>query len=48
MVYDMEVHMKESCVTELLHVEKMAPIDSHLCLLNIYGGQREDVISVSQ
>ena len=48
MMSDMEVQMKQKCVTELLHVEKMAPIDSHLCLLNIYGGQREDVISVSQ
>ena len=27
MVSDMEVCMKQSCVTEFLHVEKMAPID---------------------
>ncbi|MEQ5179387.1 hypothetical protein [Proteus genomosp. 6] len=29
MVSDMEVCMKQSCVTEFLHVEKMAPIDIH-------------------
>ena len=29
MASDMEVHMKQRCVTEFLHVEKMAPIDIH-------------------
>jgi len=27
MVSDVEVNMKQRCVTEFLHVEKMAPID---------------------
>ena len=29
MVSDMEVCMKQRCVIEFLHVEKMAPIDIH-------------------
>ena len=29
MVSDMEAHVKEKCVTEFLHVEKMAPTDIH-------------------
>ena len=37
MVSDMEVHMKQRCATEFLHVEKIAPIDIHQSLLNIYG-----------
>ena len=39
MVSDMEVHVKQRCVTEFLHAEKMAPTDIHWCLLNIYGDQ---------
>ena len=26
---DMEVHMKQRCVTKFLHLEKMAPTDIH-------------------
>ena len=29
MVSDMEVHMKQRCITEFLHVEENAPIDIH-------------------
>jgi len=29
MASDMEVRMKQRCVTEFFHVEKMAPIDIH-------------------
>ena len=29
MASDMEVHMKERCVIEFFHAEKMAPIDIH-------------------
>ena len=29
MASDMEVWMKQRCVTEFLHVEKMAPTDIH-------------------
>ena len=43
---DMEGHMKQRCGTEFLHVEKIAPIDSHQYLLNIYGDQTEDVSTV--
>ena len=39
MVSDMEVHMKQRCGIEFLHAEKMAPIDIHLHLLNVYGVQ---------
>jgi len=28
-VYDMKVCMEQSCVTEFLHAEKMAPTDIH-------------------
>ena len=43
MVSDMEVQMKQRCVTELLHAEK---IDIHRCLLNDYGDQPVDVSTV--
>ena len=33
---DMEVHMKERCVTEFLHAEEMAPTDINRYLLNVY------------
>ena len=46
MVSDMEVHMEQSCMTEFLHVEKIAPIDIYQYLLNIYGYQRVDVSTV--
>ena len=29
MTSDMEEHLKQRCVTEFLHVEKMAPTDIH-------------------
>ena len=34
MASDTEVHMKQKCVTEFLHVEKMAPTHIHQHLLN--------------
>ena len=37
MASNMEVQMKQRCVIEVLNVEKMAPIDIHQHLLNIYG-----------
>ena len=46
MVSDMEVHMKHRCGTKFLYVEKMAPIDIHGWLLNIYGDPTVDVITV--
>ena len=48
MMSDMEVHMKQRYVTEFLHVEKIAPIDIHQCLLNVYGGKRMAVSTVIQ
>lgn len=39
MASETEVCMKHKCITELLHVEKMAPTDIHQWLLNIYGDQ---------
>jgi len=36
MVSDMEVHMKQKCAIEFLHVEEMVPTDIHQYLLNIY------------
>ena len=48
MVSDMEVHMKQRCVTEFLHAEKMAPTHIHQHLLNIYGDQTVDASTVRQ
>ena len=48
MVSDMEVHMKQRCEIEFLHVENMAPIYIHQHLLNIYGDQTVDVSTVRQ
>ena len=46
MVSDMEVRMKQRCVIEFLHVEKIAPNDIHQCLLKVYGGKTMDVSTV--
>jgi transposase len=43
-----EVRMKQRCILEFLHVEKVAPNDIHRCLLNIYGDQTVDVSTVWQ
>ena len=37
MASDMEVQMKQRCVTEILCVEKMTPTDIHQHLLNVDG-----------
>ena len=37
MVSDMEVYMKQRCVTELLYGEKNAPIGINWRLLNVSG-----------
>ena len=36
---DVEVHMKQRCVTELLHVETMSPTDIHRRTRSIEGDQ---------
>ena len=46
MASDMEVHMKQRCVIEFLHAEKLAPTDIHQWLLNIDGDQTVDVSTV--
>ena len=46
MASDMEVQMKQRCVTEFLHAEKMAPIDIHRHLLNIYEDQTVNMSAV--
>jgi len=46
MVFDMEVQMKQICVTEFLSVEKMARINIHQCLLNVHGDQTVNVSTV--
>jgi len=43
MASDMEVHMKQRCVTEFLHAEKNAPNDIHRHLLSVHGDQTVDV-----
>ena len=46
MASDIDVHMKQSCVIEFLHVEKIAPNDIHRRLLNVFGDQTVDVNTV--
>lgn len=46
MAVNMKVYMKQRCVTEFFHVEKMPPIDICQHILNIYGDQTEDVSTV--
>ena len=41
MVFDMEVSMKQLCITEFFHVEEMTFIDIHF-----YGDQPADVSTV--
>ena len=43
-----QVHMKQRCVIEFLHAEKMTPPDIHQYLLNISGDQAVDVSTVWQ
>ena len=46
MASDMEVRMKQRCVIEFLHAEKIAPNDINRRLLNVYGDQTVDVSTV--
>jgi len=46
MVPDVGVCMKKQCVIEFLCVEKMAPVNIHQHLLNVYGDQTLDVSTV--
>jgi len=43
MVSDMELSLKQRCVIEFFHEERMASSDIHECLLNVYGDQTVDV-----
>ena len=45
---DTEVQMKQRCVIEFPHVEKMAPTDIHGRLLNVFGDQTVDVSTARQ
>ena len=44
---DMEMQMKQRCAIEFIHEEKVASIDIHQCLLNVYGDQTVDMSTVS-
>ena len=46
MASDMEGYMNQRCIIEFLHMEKIAPIDIHEALPNIYGDQTVDVSTV--
>ena len=48
MVSEMEVRMKQRCVTEFLHAEKIVPNDIPQCLMKVYGDQTVDVSTVRQ
>ena len=43
---NMEVLMKQRCVTEFLHAERNAPMDIHQCLLKVFGDQTVVVSTV--
>jgi hypothetical protein len=43
MAPDVEVRMKQRCVTEFLHEENIAPVDIHQRLLKYCGHQTADV-----
>ena len=45
---DMEVRMKQRCVTEFLHAEKIAPNNINRRLLNVYGDRTVDVSTVGR
>jgi hypothetical protein len=46
MAFDMEVRMKQRCVTEFLHAKGKAPNDIQWHLVNMYGDQTVDVSTV--
>jgi len=48
MAFGLEVHMKQRCVTEFLHEEKIAPFDVHQRLQYVYRDQTMDVNTVKQ
>jgi len=48
MASDMEVRMKQRCVIEFLHGEKITPNDIHRRLLNVCGNQTVDVSTVKR
>ena len=39
MMSDIEVHMKQKCVTEFFSEEKITHTEVYWCLLNVYGNQ---------
>jgi len=45
---DMDTLMEQRCGIEFLHAEKIALIDIHRHLLNVYGDQTVDVSAVRQ
>ena len=48
MASNMEVHMKQRCATEFLHIEKIAPVHICRCFLNVDGDQIVDVSTERQ
>jgi len=48
MASGMEVRMKQRCVIEFVHAEKIAPNDIHRRLLNVYRDQTVGVSTVRQ
>ena len=45
---DMEVHVKQMCVTAFPPMEKIPPTDIHRCFLDVYRDQTVDVSTVKQ
>jgi len=48
MTSDMEVHMKQNCVTEFLHIKKWPSLTFSQCLLKAYRDQKMDMSTVRQ
>jgi hypothetical protein len=42
----MKVRKKQRCVLDFLYARKIAPVDTHRRLLNVYGDQTVDVSTV--
>jgi hypothetical protein len=45
---DIDVHMKQQCVTEFMNAENIVPVEVHQCLKNVYEEMTLNVSTVRQ
>ena len=43
-VHMKQMHMKQKCTNQFIHVEEVVPIDIHQCLLNACGCERSELV----